>query len=162
MRFARGDMRDHIASHKTHHGVSYRRYGALQWRSRLKIKINLCGIFGIVRFSTFTTKSATIGLMRRTTGPGRSGDYRQACEYRLTEQRSSRRAHSRRLIRAWHRSNEMGMRLEEAPGVGPGLATALVAAVADPKSFRSGRNFSAWIGMVPKQHSSGARTGSAI
>src|ERR1700732_1682634 len=46
-----------------------------------------------------------------------------------------------RLIRAWHRSNEMSMRLEEAPGVGPGLATALVAALADPKSFRSGRNF---------------------
>jgi hypothetical protein len=60
MRFARGDMRDHIASHKNHHGVSYRRYGALQWRSRLKI--NLCGIFGVVRFSTFTTKSAKSGL----------------------------------------------------------------------------------------------------
>src|SRR5258708_5220705 len=62
-----------------------------------------------------------------------------------------------RLIRAWHRSNEMSKRLEEAPGVGPVLATALVAAVADPKSFRSGRNFSAWIGMVPKQHSSGGK-----
>ena len=60
-----------------------------------------------------------------------------------------------RLIRAWHRSNEMCMRLEEAPGVGPVLATALVAAVADP--FRSGRNFSAWIGIVPKQHSSGGK-----
>ena len=62
-----------------------------------------------------------------------------------------------RLIRAWHRSNEMSMRLEAAPGVGPVLATALVAAVADPKSFRSGRNFSAWIGMVPKQQPSGGQ-----
>jgi len=62
-----------------------------------------------------------------------------------------------RLIRAWHRSNEMSMRLEGVPGVGPVLATALVAAVADPNSFRSGRNFSAWIGMVPKQHSSGGK-----
>jgi transposase len=62
-----------------------------------------------------------------------------------------------RLIRAWHRSNEMSLRLEEAPGVGPVLATALVAAVSDPKSFRSGRNFSAWIGIVPKQHSSGGK-----
>ena len=62
-----------------------------------------------------------------------------------------------RLIRAWHRSNELSMRLDEAPGVGPVLATALVAAVADPKSFRSGRNFSAWIGLVPKQHSSGGK-----
>ena len=62
-----------------------------------------------------------------------------------------------RLIRAWHRSNEMSMRLEAASGVGLVLATALVAAVADPKSFRSGRNFSAWIGMGPKQHSSGGK-----
>src|SRR4029077_8122453 len=43
------------------------------------------------------------------------------------------------------------------PGVGPLLATALVASVADPKAFRSGRDFSAWIGLVPKQHSSGGR-----
>ena len=62
-----------------------------------------------------------------------------------------------RLITAWHRSNEMSMRLDEAPGVGPVLATALVATVADPKVFRSGRNFSAWIGLVPKQHSSGGK-----
>jgi transposase len=41
--------------------------------------------------------------------------------------------------------------------VGPLLATALVASVSDPKTFRSGRNFSAWIGLVPKQHSSGGR-----
>ena len=43
------------------------------------------------------------------------------------------------------------------PGVGPALATALVASVADPRAFRSGRDFSAWIGLVPKQHSSGGR-----
>jgi len=62
-----------------------------------------------------------------------------------------------RLIRAWHRSNEMSMRLEEAPGVGPVLATALVAAVADPKSFRSGRNSRPGSVFVPKQHSSGGK-----
>src|ERR1700685_3767508 len=62
-----------------------------------------------------------------------------------------------RLIRAWHRSNAMSMRLDEAPRVGPVLATPLITAVADPKSFRSGRNFSAWIGLVPKQHSSGGK-----
>ena len=43
------------------------------------------------------------------------------------------------------------------PGVGPVLATALVASVADPKAFRSGRDFSAWIGLVPKQNSSGGK-----
>ena len=62
-----------------------------------------------------------------------------------------------RMINAWHRSNDTSKRLDGIPGVGPALATALVASVADPKAFRSGRNFSAWIGLVPKQHSSGGR-----
>ena len=62
-----------------------------------------------------------------------------------------------RMIMAWHRSNETSRRLDAIPGVGPILATALVACVADPKVFRSGRNFSAWIGLVPKQHSSGGK-----
>jgi transposase len=60
-----------------------------------------------------------------------------------------------RQIMAWHRSNETSKRLDAIPGVGPALATALVASVADPKAFRSARNFSAWIGLVPRQHSSG-------
>jgi len=62
-----------------------------------------------------------------------------------------------RMILAWHRSNQTSKRLNCIPGVGPLLATALVASVGDPKAFRSGRNFSAWIGLVPKQHSSGGR-----
>ena len=62
-----------------------------------------------------------------------------------------------RMIMAWHRSNETSKRLDAIPGIGPVLATALVATVADPKVFRSGRNFSAWIGLVPKQHSSGGK-----
>jgi len=62
-----------------------------------------------------------------------------------------------RRIMAWHRSNAASRRLDAIPGVGPALATALVASVADPKAFRSGRDFSAWIGLVPKQHSSGGK-----
>ena len=62
-----------------------------------------------------------------------------------------------RMILAWHRSNQTSRRLHYIPGVGPMLATALVASVADPRTFRSGRNFSAWIGLVPKQHSSGGK-----
>ena len=62
-----------------------------------------------------------------------------------------------RLIMAWHRSSETSRRLDDIPGVGPALATALVATIADPRAFRSGRNFSAWIGIVPKQHSSGGK-----
>lgn len=62
-----------------------------------------------------------------------------------------------RHIMAWHRSNETSRRLDAIPGVGPALATALVASVGDPKAFRSGRDFSAWIGLVPKQNSSGGK-----
>jgi transposase len=62
-----------------------------------------------------------------------------------------------RMIMAWHRSNATSRRLDDIPGIGPALATALVASVADAKAFRSGRNFSAWIGLVPKQHSSGGK-----
>jgi hypothetical protein len=63
MRSARGDMRDHIVSHKSDHGALYRCYGVWQWRSRLKI--NFCEIFGVVRFSTFATISAQSGYSRR-------------------------------------------------------------------------------------------------
>jgi transposase len=62
-----------------------------------------------------------------------------------------------RMITAWHRSNEASRRLDDFPGVGPALATALIASIADPKAFRSGRDFSAWIGLVPKQNSSGGK-----
>ena len=43
------------------------------------------------------------------------------------------------------------------PGVGPLLASALVATIADPKAFKSGRNLAAWIGLVPRQNSSGGK-----
>jgi transposase len=62
-----------------------------------------------------------------------------------------------RMINAWHRSNGASRRLDDIPGVGPVLATALIASIADPKAFRSGRDFSAWIGLVPKQNSSGGK-----
>jgi transposase len=62
-----------------------------------------------------------------------------------------------RMIMAWHRSNQTSKPLHYIPGVSPTLATALVASVADPRAFRSGRNFSAWTGLVSKQHSSGGK-----
>ncbi|WP_084810836.1 IS110 family transposase, partial [Bradyrhizobium sp. NAS80.1] len=62
----------------------------------------------------------------------------------------------RRII-AWHRSSATSKQLDAIPGVGPALATALVASVADAKAFRSGRDFSAWVGLVPKQNSSGGK-----
>ena len=60
-------------------------------------------------------------------------------------------------IHAWHRSCEESRRLEGIPGVGRIVATALVAEVGDWKAFSSGRNLAAWIGLVPKQHSTGGK-----
>ena len=62
-----------------------------------------------------------------------------------------------RRIRTSARATDVGRRLMEIPGVGPLLASALVASVADPKAFKSGRNLAAWIGLVPKQNSSGGK-----
>lgn len=62
-----------------------------------------------------------------------------------------------RRILASARETELGRRLMEIPGVGPLLASAFVATIAEPKIFRSGRNLAAWIGLVPKQNSSGTK-----
>ena len=62
-----------------------------------------------------------------------------------------------RRVLAWHRSSKTSKRLEAIPGVGPLTATALVASIPDPGVFRSGRDMSAWIGLVPKQHSTGGK-----
>ena len=62
-----------------------------------------------------------------------------------------------RRIRASARSTEFGRRLMEIPGIGPVIASALVATVPDPHVFRCGRNLSAWIGLVPKQNSTGGK-----
>ena len=60
-------------------------------------------------------------------------------------------------IHAWHRLCEESRRLEEIPGIGPIVATALIAEIGDWKAFRSGRSLAAWIGLVPKQHTTGGK-----
>jgi transposase len=62
-----------------------------------------------------------------------------------------------RRIMARARETELGRRLMEIPGVGPLVASAIVATVPDPTVFRSGRDLSAWIGLVPRQNSSGGK-----
>jgi transposase len=62
----------------------------------------------------------------------------------------------RRLVEAT-RDGAACERLAAVPGVGPVIATALVAAVGNAKSFTSGRHLAAWLGLVPRQHSSGGK-----
>jgi transposase len=58
---------------------------------------------------------------------------------------------------AWHRANETSRRLKTIPGVGIIIATAITATVTDPSQFKSGRQFAAWLGLVPRQNSSGGK-----
>ena len=60
-------------------------------------------------------------------------------------------------ILAWHKDNEASRRLATIPGIGPITASAIVATVTDPSQFRSARQFAAWVGLVPKQNSSGGK-----
>ena len=60
-------------------------------------------------------------------------------------------------IHAWHRSNETSRRLATIPGIGPIIATALTASITDPSVFRNGRELAAWVGLVPRQNSTGGK-----
>ena len=60
-------------------------------------------------------------------------------------------------LKAWHRTNEASRRLETIPGVGVITATALVATIGDASQFHSGRQLAAWLGLVPRQRSSGGK-----
>jgi transposase len=60
-------------------------------------------------------------------------------------------------IQQWHRSNDASRQLAKIPGIGPITASALVASIGDAKSFDNGRQVAAWVGLVPKQHSSGGK-----
>ncbi len=61
-------------------------------------------------------------------------------------------------LMAWQRNNAASRRLAQIPGVGPVGAALLVMKTPDPRAFRSGRQFAAWIGLTPKDHSTAGKT----
>jgi transposase len=60
-------------------------------------------------------------------------------------------------LMAWHRHNECSRRLAQIPGVGPIGASLLAMKTPDPAAFRSGRQFAAWLGLTPKDHSTAGK-----
>jgi transposase len=60
-------------------------------------------------------------------------------------------------IQTWHRENESSKKLAQIPGIGPITASALIASIGDAKSFENGRQLAAWLGLVPRQNSSGGK-----
>jgi transposase len=62
-----------------------------------------------------------------------------------------------RQLLTWHKTNPVSQRLASIPGIGPIIATAIATTVADANEFRSGREFAAWLGLVPRQNSTGGK-----
>jgi transposase len=60
-------------------------------------------------------------------------------------------------IKQWHRQNSQSQLLETIPGIGPLTATAIIGSVGDARQFKNGRQMAAWLGLVPRQHSTGGR-----
>jgi transposase len=90
---------------------------------------------------------------------GLPGAMRRLLE-RLTENLKEMDRHVKDLeaqIRSWHNENEDSKKLEAIPGIGPITASAIVASVGDAREFKNGRQLAAWIGLVPKQNSSGGK-----
>ena len=69
----------------------------------------------------------------------------------------TRADHCEKKIVAWHKQSETSKKLEAIPGIGPLTATALVASIGEAKNFKNGRQVAAWLGLVPRQHSSGGK-----
>ncbi|MCY0387554.1 IS110 family transposase [Robbsia sp. Bb-Pol-6] len=61
-------------------------------------------------------------------------------------------------IKDWHKNSEMSRRLERIPGIGPITASAMTATIGDAKNFTNGRQLAAWLGLVPRQNSSGGKS----
>jgi transposase len=60
-------------------------------------------------------------------------------------------------IHDWHRVSDESQKLARIPGIGPLTASALIASIGDARNFRNGRELAAWLGLVPRQHSSGGK-----
>jgi transposase len=92
-------------------------------------------------------------------GGARSGLWRETFTelYREFMYLDERIEHYEKRLRVAARSDERCKRLEEIPGVGYLTATAIVAAVGNPHDFKNGRQFAAWLGLVPKQNSTGGK-----
>ena len=80
----------------------------------------------------------------------RLGDYLNELTRQVTE--------LEREICAWHKENPASRRVAQVPGIGPLTASALVATIGSAQNFASGRVLAAWLGLVPRQHSSGGKT----
>jgi transposase len=118
-----------------------------------------CGEFGIVVAQGASKVTALIGIIEDRQDDRLPALAREALESLVGQLRMVQEQilGLERKLMAWHRASEASRRLETIPGVGVITATALVATIGDASQFHSGRQLAAWLGLVPKQHSSGGK-----
>jgi transposase len=93
------------------------------------------------------TENGLPGTMRRLLE--RLNDHLKALEHQVN-------ALEQQIVQ-WHKASELSHKLEAIPGIGPITASAIVATVGSATEFKNGRQLAAWLGIVPKQHSSGGK-----
>ncbi len=119
----------------------------------------LCGEFGIVVAKGACNITRLIAVIEDDDDDRLLAFARQALKPMVDQLRMAQVQIARLEVqlKAWHRSNEASRRLETIPGVGMITATALVATIGDAAQFHSGRQLSAWLGLVPRQNSTGGK-----
>jgi transposase len=118
-----------------------------------------CGEFGIVAAQGAAKIEVLVALIEDV-GDARLPSVARDALGCLVGQLRSIQARIKELeasLMIWHRANEASQRLATIPGVGVITATALVATIGDASQFHSGRQLAAWLGLVPRQHSSGGK-----
>src|SRR5258708_17907209 len=118
-----------------------------------------CGEFGIVAAQGLSRAGDMIKRIEDPADTALPDLDRQALQCLISQIRAIQEqiALIEKKLLAWHFSCEASRRLAEIPGVGLITATAVVASVGNATQFRSARQFAAWLGLVPQQHSSGGK-----
>lgn len=119
----------------------------------------LLGEFGIVIPQGMSPLAKRVPEILEDGENGLTGSFRQLLQRLLEHLKELDRqvGELEREIQVWHRENEASCKLAKVPGIGPITASALVASVGDAKNFANGRQMAAWLGLVPRQHSSGGK-----
>lgn len=118
-----------------------------------------CGEFGIIATQGARNVAALIEVIEHPDDRRLPPLAREALRSLVIQLRATgeRIAELEKELTAWHRASEASLRLAAVPGVGVITATALVATIGDARQFRSARQFAAWLGLVPRQQSSGGK-----
>jgi transposase len=115
--------------------------------------------FGVIAPQGLRNVGKLIGIVRNEEDARLPGAARQVLQVLAAqiEQLETAIAELETQLMAWHKSNPVSQRLATIPGIGPIIATAIAATVVEPNGFRSGREFAAWLGLVPRQNSTGGK-----